>query len=114
MVKRRELSSGEKPNTEIEPVEGPEKAEKPPIASPAAKPAEPPKVEAKPDPTTEVDPKPEGRVLQSVPLDIFIATYGARFDQVAGFKSYVRRMKMGPRTIPEWKEAMAAFQNRPV
>jgi hypothetical protein len=57
-------------------------------------------------------PKDDGR--PKVSLRVFIASGGMRWDQMAGFKSYAMRNKMGPLSIPEWREAFNAFQKRPV
>lgn len=56
--------------------------------------------------------KDDGR--PKVALRIFIASGGIRWDQMAGFKSYALRNKMGPLSIPEWREAFNAFTKRPV
>lgn len=49
-----------------------------------------------------------------VALRVFIASGGKKWDQMAGFKSYAKRLKMGPLSIPEWREAFDTFMNRPV
>lgn len=69
-----------------------------------------PKAEVKlPEPEVIKD---DGR--PKVPLRIFIASGGIRWDQMAGFKSYATRNKMGPLSIPEWRKAFNAFMNRAV
>lgn len=57
-------------------------------------------------------PKGDGR--PKVSLKVFIASGGIRWDQMAGFKSYALRQKMGPLSIPEWREAYNQFSKRPV
>lgn len=58
------------------------------------------------------EPKGDGR--PKVSLKVFIASGGIRWDQMAGFKSYALRQKMGPLSIPEWREAYNQFSKRPV
>lgn len=65
--------------------------------------------EAVPTPVSSV---PE--MKPKVPLRVFIASSGIRWDQMAGFRSFAKRHKMGPLTIPEWREEFAAFMKRPV
>lgn len=52
--------------------------------------------------------------LPKVALKVFIASGGIRWDQMAGFKSYATRLKMGPLSIPQWREAFNKFTKRPV
>lgn len=70
---------------------------------------------------TEVDPTPGltdppviGRELQAMTLKTFIATdFGPRrADQAAGFAHHAKRE--GPRTIHEWRKALAAFGEKPI
>ena len=64
--------------------------------------------EASPPVLVEGDGKPK------VKLSVFIASGGIRWDQMAGFKSHAQRQKMGPLSIPEWREAFNSFMKRPV
>lgn len=57
-------------------------------------------------------PKDDG--LPKVALRVFIASGGIRWDQMAGFKYYATRAKMGPLSIPEWRAAFKKFMKRPV
>jgi hypothetical protein len=57
-------------------------------------------------------PKADG--LPKVALRVFIASGGIRWDQMAGFKYYATRLKMGPLSIPEWRAAFNKFMKRPV
>jgi len=76
-----------------------------------------PSVETKPAESTVPEetpvevPKGDGR--PKVSLKVFIASGGIRWDQMAGFKSYALRQKMGPLSIPEWREAYNQFSKRP-
>lgn len=68
------------------------------------------KAETKKAPT-----KPPGKVNHpKVALRVFIASGGIRWDQMAGFKSYAQRTKMGPMSIPDWRKAFTEFMQRPV
>lgn len=87
----------------------PEVAAEKPAKLPA--PAKAPAVEAKPAAPKEA-PKDDGK--PKVALRVFIASGGIRWDQMAGFKSYATRLKMGPLSIPEWREAFNKFMKRPV
>ena len=65
-------------------------------------------------PATEEAEAPPDDGKPKVELRVFIASGGIRWDQMAGFKSYAKRNKMGPLSIPEWREAFNAFMKRPV
>lgn len=76
---------------------------------PTEPPKEEPKTKAKPTvPVMEDDGRPK------VELRVFIASGGIRWDQMAGFKSYAKRNRMGPLSIPEWRKAFKEFMKRPV
>lgn len=47
-------------------------------------------------------------------LEVFLRIAGPKWDQMAGFKSYARKQKLGPRTVPEWKKIYQDFMNKPV
>lgn len=78
-------------------------------ANPPPSVAPPPKKKKPPKPEFNKD---DGR--PKVALRIFIASGGIRWDQMAGFKSYALRNKMGPLSIPEWREAFNEFMKREV
>jgi hypothetical protein len=63
-------------------------------------------------PKKKETPKDDG--LPKVDLRVFIASGGIRWDQMAGFKSYATRRKMGPLSIPEWRTEYKRFTERPV
>lgn len=94
----------------------PEPVQNKPVREPVPPPAPkeevpesvPDKVEAPPPPAVVDDGKPK------VPFKVFAVSCGIKWDQMAGFKSHVKRMKLGPLSILEWREAMADFQKRPV
>ena len=58
-------------------------------------------------------PKDTGRVLSPVPLKVFLVACGIKSDQTAGFAAYVKRMKFGPRTMPEWQRSFDEFMQKP-
>lgn len=62
-----------------------------------------------PPPQAVVQPEPA-----RVPLRVFLVCCGIKWDQMAGFKSYAKRLKLGPLSILEWRQALADFQKRPV
>lgn len=74
-------------------------------AEPAARKAPAPAPKAAPAPAPK---KP------TIPLRVFRQIHGAKMDQLAGFTSYAKRQKLGPMTVPEWREAYTAFMNRPI
>lgn len=55
----------------------------------------------------------EARDLQPMNLRTFIAIeFGPRADQAAGFVHHAA--SLGPRTIHQWREALATFSQRPI
>lgn len=50
----------------------------------------------------------------AVRLEVFLAASGIRSDQSAGFRSWAKRMGLGPRAMSAWKQAMTDFGGRPV
>lgn len=119
MIKKQKKSSDEAalPRTEggaaTDPT--PEPVQSKPVREPVPPPAPkeevpesvPDKVEA-PPPAVVDDGKPK------VPFKVFAVSCGIKWDQMAGFKSHAKRMKLGPLSILEWREALADFQKRPV
>ena len=79
-------------------------------ANPPPTAVEEPAVELETEKTEE--PVDDGK--PRVALRVFIASGGKRWDQMAGFKSYAIRLKLGPLSISEWREAFNDFMNRPV
>jgi hypothetical protein len=76
------------------------------------------KVESKPEDEKQLNvekaipkQKPD---LPKVPLNIYCNLSGKKFDQIAGFRSYAKSEKMGPMTIPQWKEKFIEFQKTPM
>jgi hypothetical protein len=78
--------------------------------------ATPPPLPEKAVPELKADPPPPQPVVEKpmVPFKVFVASCGVKWDQMAGFKSFVKRTKLGPLTIAQWREAFADFQKRPV
>lgn len=77
----------------------------------------PPSAKAAPKTPTKETPKKESPADDGRPkvaLRVFLASGGIRWDQMAGFKSYAMRNKMGPLSIPEWRAAFNEFMKRPV
>ena len=52
--------------------------------------------------------------LPLVPLEIFCRLSGKKLDQMAGFRRFALTQKMKPMTIPQWRKALVAFENRPM
>lgn len=51
---------------------------------------------------------------QRVPLRVFMAASMVKPDQLAGFANHAKRLKMCPRSIAEWREAVQKFNRTPV
>lgn len=66
-----------------------------------------------PDPEPEPEPEPEVPTLPRIRLKVFERVCGLKWDQFAGFKRYAESRKLGPLTVPEWREALALFQKKP-
>ena len=64
-------------------------------------------VESEPEPPPVVVEKP------AVALKVFLVIAGPKWDQLAGFKSYATQQKLGPRSVPEWREELQKFMNKP-
>jgi hypothetical protein len=69
----------------------------------------------------EVKVEPEKTEVQKVekgeikyPLKVFIPLSGKKADQMAGFAHHAKKKKLGPMTIPQWREAFERFQNEPM
>jgi len=122
MVKRRPPPTEDVPETEPAIEEKEEVTEEPKksffgLTKPEPKPAPKPEVVEAPAPKPEPPPAPP--VVQhddgpKVALRVFAAAGGVRWDQLAGFRSYAARKKLGPFTMTEWRTALEEFQNTPV
>lgn len=55
--------------------------------------------------------KPAPRV--TINFEVWARLSGKRFDQLAGFRNWVKRQKIGPLTVLGWREAFQKFQNTP-
>ena len=56
-------------------------------------------------------------VLTAKPLvsvQVFSQVCGVKPDQLAGFNYYVKRKKLGPFTIEDWKKQFQTFKDRPM
>jgi len=49
-----------------------------------------------------------------VPLKVYAALAGYKWDQLAGFVNYARRKNLGPMTVAAWHAAYQIFQDKPV
>lgn len=49
-----------------------------------------------------------------IPYRVFEKISGRKWDRMAGFKNYVKRETLGPRTVKEWHKALQEFLNMPV
>ena len=63
-----------------------------------------------PAPIPESSPKPQ---LPKIALRVFEKLAGPKWDQLAGFKLYAKKNRLGPMTVPEWREALQAFRDKP-
>lgn len=61
----------------------------------------------KPSKSVPVEKKPLVR------LEVFLKVAGPKWDQLAGFKLYAKKNKLGPMTIPEWRLALQQFMGKP-
>jgi len=70
---------------------------------------------ADPDPIPDPEPEPEPEVptLPKIRLKVFERVCGLKWDQFAGFKQHAKSRKLGPMTVPEWRETLALFQKKP-
>lgn len=60
-------------------------------------------------------PEPDPEALEpQIELRVFEKIAGPKWDQLAGFKSYAKRLKLGPLSVREWRRALAEFQEKPV
>jgi hypothetical protein len=73
-----------------------------------ADPVEEPAAATQPAPEAE---KPGPKV--TVSFDVWARLSGKRFDQLAGFRNHVKRMKLGPLTVLGWREAFQKFMATP-
>ncbi len=62
-------------------------------------------------PKAEAAQRPMGQI---VPLRVYEKVAGVKVDQLAGFKSYAKRMKLGPMSVKEWKAAYQKFMGTAV
>jgi len=49
-----------------------------------------------------------------VALRVYITLAGPKWDQMAGFVSYARRLALGPMTVEAWQAEYQKFQSKPV
>ena len=63
-----------------------------------------------PAPVPESPPEPS---LPRIHFRVFEKVAGAKWDQLAGFRSHAKSNNLGPMTIPEWREAFQAYKNKP-
>lgn len=61
----------------------------------------------------EVEEKPISN-LPSVPLKVFCQLSGKKPDQIAGFRRFALNQKLKAMTVPQWREQLVAFENRPM
>lgn len=69
-------------------------------------------VKAKPEAPVKVG--QPAKKLPFVKLRVFLASSGLKPDQSAGFEAHARINKLGPMSMPQWKEALDKFFSRPV
>ena len=68
------------------------------------------------EPVKKEAPKPVKKAngLPLVPLKVFCALSGKKWDQIAGFKSQATKDALKPMTMPEWKVKYQEFMDTPV
>lgn len=98
-------NNGMTPDTEPTPDPGHENVE---LASPVPAPTP----ESPPEPETD-ESKPDLPRLPKIPLKVFEKIAGPKWDQLAGFKQHAKANNLGPMTVPEWRDALQAFKNKP-
>jgi hypothetical protein len=49
-----------------------------------------------------------------VPLRVFLTVCGMKWDQIAGFKYYAEKNKLGPFTVEHWRIEFENFWNKPI
>ena len=52
--------------------------------------------------------------LPLIPLTVFCTLSGKKPDQIAGFRRYAINQNLKPMTVPQWREELVKFANRPV
>ena len=65
------------------------------------------------EPVIEVATIPEP-AARSISIRVWATLVPEKWDQLAGFRSYAKRLGLGPLTVNEWREAFNTFSNRPV
>jgi len=55
-----------------------------------------------------------GPVKEYLALRVFATIAGPKWDQMAGFVSHARRLKLGPLTMEDWQSEFKKFQEKPV
>lgn len=79
----------------------PEALELPPVAAPGIKSESPKSLESAP-------------IKEYLALRVFATIAGPKWDQMAGFVSHARRLKLGPLTMEDWQSEFKKFQEKPV
>lgn len=52
--------------------------------------------------------------LPTITLNVFCQLSGKKPDQIAGFRRYALNQKFQSLTVPQWREKLLEFENRPV
>jgi hypothetical protein len=89
------------PEKDLELPADPEALELPPVAETLAK--------LEPAKSLEATP-----IKEYLALRVFATLAGPKWDQMAGFVSHARRMKLGPLTMEDWQAEFKKFQEKPV
>jgi len=89
------------PEKDLELPADPESLELPPVAETLAK--------LEPAKSLEATP-----IKEYLALRVFATLAGPKWDQMAGFVSHARRMKLGPLTMEDWQAEFKKFQEKPV
>ena len=57
---------------------------------------------------------PSAPLKEYLALRVFATIAGPKWDQMAGFVAYARRLKLGPLTMEDWQAEFKKFQEKPV
>ena len=52
--------------------------------------------------------------LPTVSLQVFCQLSGRKADQIAGFRRYAQSQRLSVLTVPEWRNKLVEFDNRPM
>ena len=62
----------------------------------------------------ELKPAKSESDLPLINLTVYCNLSGLKFDQIAGFRRYAINQKLGPMTVPQWREEYNGFLAKPM